>query len=86
MQTKAPNFIVISSNSSMFKAVDGFVRSKTNPGALINTDNRALEAYRLQKQRNREINNTIKDMETVKQDMAEIKALLKELLGKNNDN
>jgi DNA-binding transcriptional regulator YhcF (GntR family) len=66
--------------------VDGFVRSKTNPGAIINTDNRALEAYRLQKQRNREINNTIKDMETVKQDMSEIKALLKELLGKNNDN
>jgi DNA-binding transcriptional regulator YhcF (GntR family) len=63
--------------------VDGFIRSPHNPGAIINTDNRALEAYRLQKQRNREINNTIKDMETVKQDMVEIKALLKELLGKN---
>lgn len=57
--------------------VDGFVRS--NEGAIINTDNNALKAYKLQREAERTKNEEIN---TLKQDVQEIKTLLSQLLEK----
>ncbi len=61
------------------KPVDGFIRMSGNEGAIINTDNDALKAYKLQKQaeraKEREIN-------TLKEDVQQIKDLLSQLLEK----
>ena len=54
---------------------DSFVRSSSNPGAVINTDKAGLEAYKKRKQREAEINN-------LKDEVSEIKAMLKQLLEK----
>lgn len=59
------------------KPVDGFIRDKTNNGAVINTDNGALKAYKLQK-------NKEKDIENLKIEILEIKKLLHQLLVKTS--
>lgn len=63
----------------MKKSMDGFVRDPRNPGAAINTDNAALQAYKLQKNKNREV-------EQLKGEVAEIRSkldLIIELLKKD---
>ena len=56
-----------------------FRRSATNPGALINTDNAGLKAYKLAKQK------AIKDrseINSLKEEISELKDLVKQLLEK----
>jgi hypothetical protein len=54
---------------------DGFVRQPDNPGATLNVDTKGLAAYKLRKQRESEIN-------TLKDDVKEVKDLLNKLLEK----
>lgn len=54
-----------------------FSRQKDNPGSVVNTDNDALRAYKKRKQRENEIN-------TIKNEVNEIKLLLQQLIEKNN--
>lgn len=61
----------------MKKIQDGFVRDPNNPGAVINTDNAALKAYKLTKQKNKEV-------EQLKQDVNNIKNMLSLILTKLN--
>lgn len=58
------------------KLIDGFARQQDNPGSVVNTDKRGLDAYKKRKQRENEIN-------TLKEEMTEIKSLLKQLLENN---
>lgn len=55
-----------------------FVRQKDNPGSVLNTDSRGLEAYKKRKQRENEIDN-------LKNDVSEIKNMLHELLKSKED-
>ncbi len=55
------------------KPVDGYVRDSS--GAVINTDNGALQAYKLKKNRDKEIDN-------LKYELSEIKQMLTALLSK----
>ena len=52
---------------------------KVREGVLINTDNKALSAYKNKKQRERNIDNMQEDIQTLKNDLQEIKDLLKGL-------
>ena len=52
---------------------------KVGEGVLINTDNNALAAYKKKKIKDAEINKMQEDMVQLKDDIAEIKALLKGL-------
>jgi hypothetical protein len=53
---------------------------KERDGILINKDNEALHAYKKRKIQSRKMQNFEEDLETLKSDMAEIKALLKGLV------
>lgn len=67
------------------KATDGFIRSNNNPGAVVNTDSGALEAYKKSKQRNREIDEfkmKIEEIDTLKGELTEIKGLLQQIVEK----
>jgi hypothetical protein len=59
----------------MKKTKDGFMRDMNNPGAVINTDNNALQAYKLKKQKDKEIDN-------LKNEVKDIKRLLEILIDK----
>lgn len=52
---------------------------KVRNGVLINTDNNALAAYKRKKQKSIEFNKMQEEMSQLKDDIAEIKALLKGL-------
>lgn len=54
-----------------------FVRDKSNPGAIINTDTDALIAYKRQKLKNKEI-------DIIKADVLELKLMMQLLLEKLN--
>jgi len=54
---------------------DGFVRQPDNHGAVTNTDNRGLDAYKKRKQRENDIN-------TLKEEVSEIKQMLLQLIAK----
>jgi len=57
------------------KNIDGFVRDQGNNGAVINTDMGALAAYKLQKNKNKEI-------EVLKEEVKELKSVLYQILEK----
>ena len=57
------------------KTVDGFVRDEYNDGAVINTDMTALSAYKLQKNKNKEI-------DILKEEVKELKSVLYQILEK----
>lgn len=59
------------------KSSDKFIRDINNQGAVINTDNGALNAYKLQKKKNKEIDN-------LKQEVTDIKNMLHLILEKLN--
>ena len=59
---------------------DGFLRSESNPGAIINVDNEALQAYKLR--RSREANKQ-KEINNLKEEITELKNLISQLLEKN---
>lgn len=54
---------------------DGFIRDMNNPGAVINTDNAALKAYKFKKQKYKEIDN-------IKEEVKDIKNMLSLILDK----
>jgi hypothetical protein len=67
------------------KATDGFARSPVNPGAVVNVDHGALEAYKKTKQRHREIEELrtkMEDVDNIKIELVEIKSLLQHLIEK----
>ncbi|WP_292486406.1 hypothetical protein [Methanohalobium sp.] len=51
--------------------------------AVVNVDNDKLEAYKNKRQKNRQIDRTIKDVEQLKSDVGEIKSLLHQLINNN---
>lgn len=64
--------------------ITGIVKD-TNSGALLNTDNAALEAYKKRKKAAEDLNvvrEKIKEIDPIKEDLAEIKTLLNKLLEK----
>lgn len=63
------------------KSKDGFVRDSNNPGAVLNVDNAALKAYKLQKKVEKNKENEIKEL---KQEIGEIKEMFTLLLSKLN--
>jgi hypothetical protein len=71
------------------KSNEGFVRSQTNQGAIINVDEENYNAYK--KQRNHvlqihggmgKINTLENELNNIKEDMSEIKQLLLKVLNK----
>jgi hypothetical protein len=54
---------------------DSFIRQNDNPGAVLNTDSSGLAAYKKRKNRENEIN-------TLKEEVSEIKSLLTTILQK----
>lgn len=61
----------------MKKSIDGYIRSQNNPGAALNTDNAALQAYKKRKHRDNEIDN-------IREEVKDIKLLLTQVLEKLN--
>lgn len=59
----------------MEKSDDTFIRNDDNHGSVVNTDNNALKAYKLKKQKNKEIDN-------LKEEVKEIKDMLGLILEK----
>ena len=53
---------------------------KVSEGVLINKDNAALKAYKAQKQRFKKIDNIEEEISSLRQDMDEIKTLLRGLI------
>lgn len=53
---------------------------KVADGILINKDNASLEAYKIRKQKDRKFIKLEEDISSLKQDMEEIKALLRGLV------
>jgi hypothetical protein len=60
---------------------DGFVRSQSNPGAVINTDKAALQAYKAQKSKFKKLDK----IDQLESEMGEIKHLLGAILQKLSD-
>lgn len=60
---------------------DGFVRSETNPAAIVNVDNDALKAYKIKRDRDKQKTNEIN---TLREEVAELKQLLYKLLSEKN--
>lgn len=68
----------------MKTTVDGFVRDP-NSGAVINTDNEALRAYKLKKNKFREIDEMkqkLVQFDNLRHEVKEIKDMIKELMEK----
>jgi len=63
-----------------FVDTDGFKRMPDNPGALVNTNKSALEAYKMQKKKFAEFNKQKEEINTIKSELSDIKQLLVKLL------
>ena len=59
----------------------GLVRDMGNQ-AILNTDNIALEAYRRKRNKQKEIDEVISDINNMKSDIDQIKSLMQRLLEK----
>lgn len=53
---------------------------RTTEGFLINKDNASLAAYKVRRQKDKELDNLKDDVSTLKNDLQEIKELLKGLV------
>jgi hypothetical protein len=62
------------------KRTDGFVRDPNNHGAVLNTDNAALQAYKSQKASQKKINSKLDDIDNLKGEVKEIKQMLNLIL------
>lgn len=62
------------------KATDGFVRDLNNNGAVLNTDNTALQAYKNKKAHQKKINSKLDDIDNLKGEVKEIKQMLNLIL------
>lgn len=56
---------------------DKFIRDEKNQGAVLNTDNNALQMYKLKKAKSKEI-------DLLKQEIHDIKNMLQILINKND--
>ena len=63
---------------------EDLVRDK-NSNAVLNVDNQALENYRAQRARQREINGSLGKIKELESDVAEIKSLLYKLLDREDN-
>jgi len=54
---------------------ENFIRSKTNPGAVLNKDDKGLEAYKKKKTKDKEV-------QILKKEVSEIKYMLSKILEK----
>lgn len=52
-----------------------YIRDRSNPGAILNTDNDALQAYKSRKKRE-------KDVDQLKEEVRELKTLIQILINK----
>lgn len=62
---------------------DGFVRSNVNHGAVLNTDVNGLQAYKLQKNKNKEIEQMkieLRQFGKLRDDVAQIKQMMSSIL------
>lgn len=59
----------------------GLIRDMSNQ-AVLNTDNAALEAYRRKRNKQKEIDEVISDINNMKSDIDQIKSLMQRLLEK----
>lgn len=55
---------------------------RTHTGALVSVDKEGLAAYRQKKRQMSELNRVIREHDELKKDMADIKSMLGEILGK----
>ena len=62
------------------KVTDGFIRDSNNKGAVLNTDNSALQAYKLQKMKQKKLDNRLNEIDNIKSEMKEIKQMLNILI------
>lgn len=53
----------------------------TRSTAILNTDNAALKAYKERRRRESDLNRVMEEHASMKQDIQEIKALLRQLIG-----
>lgn len=60
------------------------LRKNMETGAVVNTDRTAYERYMQSKKQHQKLNTTVEDINNLKQEISEIKTLLKELLKKND--
>jgi len=67
----------------MYEKTDqpGYCRDLTS-GAIVNTDADALRAYKLRKQKARELNELRNRQDSIEQDVSEIKSMLTQILEK----
>lgn len=65
----------------MNKTQDGYERTE-NPGAVINTDNSALTAYKRQKLKSKQLDNTANEVSQLKTEVSNIKSMLEQILEK----
>ena len=56
------------------------VKRDERSNAILNVDNSSLDAYKASRSRDKQINTYIKDVEILKDDVQEIKQLLKALV------
>ena len=69
------------------KGSDGYIRDSFNNGAVLNTDNTALSAYKKQKAKFNEVNQMkeeLQDIKNLKTEVKEIKELLSAIIEKLN--
>jgi hypothetical protein len=56
--------------------LDKYIRSESNQGAVINTDNEALRQYKILKLKNRELEGLKTDVREIKDNIATLTELL----------
>lgn len=64
------------------KSTDNYIRDPQNKGAVLNIDNAALKAYKLQKNKFKEVNrlkNDLNEINNIKNEVQDIKSEIKEL-------
>lgn len=53
--------------------------------AVLNTDKRALDQYKAQKARNKELDNLKNDVDSIRDDMVQLKFMMSKILEKLDD-
>lgn len=59
-----------------------YIRSKENPGAVLNTDVQSLAAYKAAKKKNKLVEESAKRLDTLETQMSDIKDMLDIILQK----
>lgn len=62
-----------------FLPTEGFLRSEINPGAIVNTDNVALQAYKKQREI---VRRKEQEINTIRNEVNELKGMIAQLLEK----